>query len=237
MRKNLLMLEELQTLDLKIDGRHGERQGLLDRMAELDRQVEGARLSVEERKGQLAILEEEKQGLEANLATEEDNIVRSESRQKEIKTQKEYQAVAKEVSAAKKLKGELEEQILQKSAQIEELVADIAARESDLASLEENMVSRKAEVQTGLDQLDQEIATDAAAKETTVKAIPASLLKRYEALRERRQGVAVVAARAGNCAGCNMNLPPQLYNSLFRGDDLVLCPHCQRMLVLHTEAQ
>ncbi|RNC72648.1 MAG: hypothetical protein ED859_01410 [Desulfuromonadales bacterium] len=236
MRKNLLLLEELQELDLKVDGRQGERQVLTDQVAELDRQVEEVRLSVEVKKGDLALLEQERQGLEANLATEEDNIVRSEARQKEIKTQKEYQAVVKEVTAARKLKAELEEQILQKSAQIEELTADIATRQEELNSLEENMSSRKAEVQAGIDRLDQEIAADAASKETISKAIPASLLKRYVALRERRQGIAIVAARAGNCAGCHMNLPPQLYNSLFRSDDLILCPHCQRMLILHQES-
>ncbi|EHP88030.1 protein of unknown function DUF164 [Geobacter metallireducens RCH3] len=237
MRKNLFMLEELQELDLKIDGRQGGWQTLLDQMVELDQQVEETRLAVDAKRGELALLEEEKEGLEANLVTEDENIARSEVRQKEIKTQKEYQAVVKEITAARKLKAELEEQILQKSAQAEELTADIAAREADLASLEENMASRKAEIQEGLDRIDRELAADAAAKETTVKAIPASLVKRYLALRERRQGIAIVEARAGNCSGCNMNLPPQLYNSLFRGDDLVLCPHCQRMLFLRQDAQ
>jgi predicted nucleic acid-binding Zn-ribbon protein len=32
--------------------------------------------------------------------------------------------------------------------------------------------------------------------------------------------------------GCNMQIPPQMYNLLFRGDDLHACPHCQRVLVL-----
>jgi predicted nucleic acid-binding Zn-ribbon protein len=54
-------------------------------------------------------------------------------------------------------------------------------------------------------------------------------------LREQRRGIAVVEARDGSCLGCNMQLPPQLYNSLFRGDDLITCPHCQRVLVLRRE--
>lgn len=237
MRKNLFLLEELQQLDLKIDGCNGERQALLDQMAELDRQVEEARLLVDAKRGELALLEEEKQGLEASLATEEENIARSEVRQKEIKTQKEYQAVAKEISAARKLKGELEEQILQKTGQAEELAAEITAREADLASLEENMGTRKGEIQEGLGRIDRELAADLVSKETTTKAIPANLVKRYQALREKRQGIAVVEAREGNCSGCNMNLPPQLFNSLYRSENLVLCPHCQRMLLLRQDVQ
>lgn len=237
MRKNLFLLEELQQLDLKIDGCEGERLALLDQMAELDRQVEEVRLSVDAKRGELALLEEEKQGLETSLATEEENIARSETRQKEIKTQKEYQAVAKEISAARKLKGELEEQILQKTGQAEELAADIAAREADLASLEQNMETRKAEIQVGLERIGRELEADMVSKEATAKAIPANLIKRYQALRERRQGIAVVEAREGNCSGCNMNLPPQLFNSLYRSENLVFCPHCQRMLILRQDVQ
>ncbi|BDV44471.1 hypothetical protein GURASL_33940 [Geotalea uraniireducens] len=236
MRKNLMLLEELQELDLKIDGRHGEKQTLLDQLAALDERVDSVRRTVSEKREELALLEDERRSLEQNLITENENIARSEARQKEIKTQKEYQAVLKEVSAAKKQKSELEEQLQQKRTQIEELSGEIAAREEELASLEANIDSQKAEIQGSIDRLEQEISVDAAAKEATAKSIPASLLKRYGALREKRQGIAVVAARDGNCSGCNMNLPPQLYNSLFRTDELVLCPHCQRMLVLRQEA-
>jgi len=235
LRTKLMMLEELQELDLKIDGRHGERQALLDRLAELDQKVELVRSVVAEKRSEQAILEEERRGLEESLVAEDENIARSEARQKEIKTQKEYQAVNKEITAARKLKGELEEQILQKTAQSEELAVAIAASEEELASLEQTVGAQKDEVQQDIERLDREIATDAAAKEATVKGVPSSLLKRYEALRERRQGIALVEARDGNCSGCNMNLPPQLYNSLFRGEDLVLCPHCQRMLMVRKD--
>jgi len=34
-----------------------------------------------------------------------------------------------------------------------------------------------------------------------------------------------------------MNLPPQLYNTLYRGDDLITCPHCQRVLILKQKDQ
>lgn len=232
-----MMLEELQALDLKIDGFHGERQALLDQLVALEQKVETSRQVIAGKRGDLAALEEERRGLEVNLVTENENIARSEVRQKEIKTQKEYQAVLKEVSAAKKLKTELEEQIQQKAVQIDELTADVTAREEELLSLEENIGAQKVEVQGKIDALDREISTDISAKESTAKGVPASILKRYAMLREKRQGIAIVEAREGSCLGCNMNLPPQLYNSLFRGDDLVLCPHCQRMLFLRQEVQ
>jgi predicted nucleic acid-binding Zn-ribbon protein len=231
----LKLLGELQEIDLKVDSLQGEKEGLLAEIATLEQQVAGVQSEIASKNGELTELDEEKQRLEESLAAETDNIARSETRLKEIKTQKEYQAVSKEVSTAKKLKAELEEQILQKIAQIEELRGDIAGREENLMALEENVAGQKGEVQKKIEQLEAAIAADSAVREAAAKGLPASVLRRYGLLREQRRGIAVVEAKDGYCLGCNMQLPPQLYNTLFRGDDLITCPHCQRVLLLRRE--
>jgi hypothetical protein len=45
-----------------------------------------------------------------------------------------------------------------------------------------------------------------------------------------RKGLAVVAVKDGTCRGCNMRIPPQLYNVLQRGNSLELCPTCNRII-------
>jgi predicted nucleic acid-binding Zn-ribbon protein len=229
------MLDELQEIDLKIDGFKGEKEALQQEIAALEGKVAEGQSGISEKNGELSALETEKQGLEETLDTETENIARSEARLKEIKTQKEYQAVSKEIATAKKLKAELEEQVLQKISQLDELKGEIAGREENLRTLEENIAGQKAELQAKIDRLEAGMATDIAAREAVIKGLPASVIRRYGILREQRRGLAVVEARDGYCLGCNMNLPPQLYNSLFRGDDLITCPHCQRMLVLRQE--
>lgn len=235
MRKNLKMLDELQEIDLKLDGVKGEKESLLQEIAALDSKVAEAQNGIAGKNADLLALDGEKQVLEETLVTETENIARSEARLKEIKTQKEYQAVSKEISTAKKLMAELEEQILQKISQLDELKSEIAGREENLQALGDNVASQKADLQAKIEQLEAGMVADVAAKESAIKSLPASVMRRYNLLREQRKGLAVVEARDGYCLGCNMNLPPQLYNSLFRGDDLITCPHCQRMLVLRQE--
>jgi uncharacterized protein len=121
LQKNLKMLDELQAIDLKIDGHKGDKEVLQEEIALLEEKVTGAQSAIALKKGELSALEEEKGKLEEGLAAEVENISRSEAHQKEIKTQKEYQAVSREITTAKKLKAELEEQILQMIAQIDEL--------------------------------------------------------------------------------------------------------------------
>ncbi|MCM2358821.1 MAG: C4-type zinc ribbon domain-containing protein [Geobacteraceae bacterium] len=235
MQKNLKMLDELQGIDLKIDGFKGERETLLEEQAVLDGKVAAAEAAIAEKNNELTLFEEEKVSLDESLAAETENISRSEARLKEIKTQKEYQAVSKEISTARKLKAELEEQILLKIGRIDELKGELAGMAENLAAMNENIAAQKGEVQARIDRLEEGIAQDISAREEIVKLLPAAMTRRYTLLREQRRGIAVVEARAGSCLGCNMNLPPQLYNTLFRGDELITCPHCQRILVLRQE--
>jgi uncharacterized protein len=235
LQKNLKMLDELQEIDLKIDGFKGEKDALLEELTSLDGKVAAAEAGIAEKSNELALFEEEKLALDENLVAETENISRSDARLKEIKTQKEYQAVSKEINTARKLKAELEELALQKIGRIEELKAEIAGLAENLTSLTENIVSQKGEVQAKIDQLEDGIGKDVADREELVKSLPSAMIRRYTLLREQRRGIAVVEAKAGSCLGCNMNLPPQLYNTLFRGDELITCPHCQRILVLRQE--
>lgn len=232
MKKRLEMLEQLQEIDIQIDvlksaliGLHGEKNDI----------AQGLDVAREELAGlnaQVAQLELEKRELENSLAGEQENIQRSETNMKEIKTNKEFQAVGREITAARKQTAELEEQIMLKMGRIEELNSDIAARSAILAELEQNTAQRIEDKQAEIDTIQHDIDEGTARREGITKELPASLNKRYNNLREQRRGQAIAIARDGSCLGCNMNLPPQLYNSLYRCDEMISCPHCQRILIL-----
>jgi hypothetical protein len=234
--KNVRILAQLQEIDLKIDSSRGETLALKGEIDTLEAKAEEKKLEIAQQKTELCSVEAEKQILEENLATESDSIVRSEERLREIKTQKEYQAVSKEIAAAKKVKGDLEDQILQKITRSEELNAIVAEKESNLQEFEANASARKSELQARIDQLDAAASEVRAARDETAKSVLPSMMKRYETLREKRQGVAIAEAKGGSCMGCNMNLPPQLYNNLFKEDTYITCPHCQRLLFMRNDA-
>lgn len=229
------LLENLQVIDLKLDAWHGEKNGLLGETTALEEQLETERGSIAAKQAEMSEVEQGKRELEENLAAETDNIARSEVRLKDIKTQKEYQAVSKEISAAKKITAELEEQVLQKISRMDELRSEIEAMEANLKLLEENISSRKTEILDKIEKLEESIHADVAERDSMIKGIQPALLSRYTKLRERRQGLAVVEAKNGSCLGCNMNLPPQVYNNLFSTENLITCPHCQRMLFLRRQ--
>ena len=232
MKKRLDLLEQLQEIDLQVDVLKTAQNSLNDDMNGIAQTLDEAREGLAALQVRAAQLEKEKGELESSHATELENIRRSETNMKEIKTNKEYQAVGREITAARKQVAELEEQVLLKIAQLEEVSSEIAASQATLTELELNSKQRRCEKQAEIDKVQQDVDTDIVRRDAITKELPASLLKRYNSLREQRRGQALAIARDGFCQGCNMHLPPQLYNNLFKGDDLLTCPHCQRVLVL-----
>jgi len=232
LKKRLEMLEELQEVDQLIDSLKVKQNGLHDELNEIAQSVDAAREELAAIQTNLSQLELEKGELEVNHAAELENIVRAETNMKEIKTNKEFQAVGREITAARKQVSDIEELVLQKIAQLETLSADAASKKALLDELTSNSTQRTSEKESEIETIQKDIDSDVARREILTKEMPASLVKRFSALREQRRGQAVAIARNGHCLGCNMHLPPQLYNNLFKYEELLTCPHCQRILIL-----
>jgi predicted nucleic acid-binding Zn-ribbon protein len=238
LKNRLDLLEQLQEIDLQVDVMKTAQNNLQTDMNGIDRALADAREGLASLQARAALLEKDKIELEASHAAELVNIQRSETNMKEIKTNKEYQAVGREISAARKQVAELEEQVLLKITQFDELNVEIAAVQATLAELEQNTEQRRSEKQGEIDKVQQNIDADSLRRQVITKELPANVIKRYDSLRAQRRGHAVAVARDGYCLGCNMHLPPQLYNNLFKCEELLTCPHCQRMLILkHQPAQ
>lgn len=237
LKKKLEMLEELQEVDQLIDNLKVSQDALHAELNDIAKSVNDAGEELAVMKARLVQLEQEKAELEALHAAELENIQRSETNMKEIKTNKEFQAVGREITAARKHVADIEEQVLQKISQLEDVSAEVATKSALFDELSGNSVGRSEEKQAEISKIQQDLDADVARREALTKGMPANLVKRFVALREQRRGQALAIARDGYCMGCNMHLPPQLYNNLFKFEELLTCPHCQRILILKQQSQ
>ena len=234
MQKQLQLLRDLQELDTEKKIVEKERQAGLNEQqvlkAELDRQQQ----MVDSLAGEIGKLEAERAELVNAMALEKQNVERSEGRLPQIKTQKEYVAVLKEVDTAKKLAKELQAKIDAKNEALVSLTADKSEKDEDLAKNSEQANGRCTEIDASLVAVNEELTKMDRQRNLLLEDLPKSLRKRYELLMSRRAGVAVVEARGGACLGCHMHLPPQMFNSLFTVNEIQSCPHCNRLLYVTT---
>lgn len=230
MQKQLQLLRDLQELDTEKNLTEAERQAGLDEKRVLDGELERLQGMVDSLADEIGVLEGEKSELADAMALEQQNIERSEGRLPQIKTQKEYIAVLKEVDTAKKLAKELQDKIDAKNEVLNTLTAEKTEKDEELASAKKQADERCAEIDASLVSVLEKLDEMESQRKVLLADLPTRLRKRYELLMSRRGGVAVVEARGGACLGCHMHLPPQLFNSLFVTQEMQTCPHCNRLL-------
>jgi len=236
-QEKLQLLKELQALDVDRQSLLEQRQTFIEEQSRLQGDLDAVQAMVDSLTGEIDSLSEQRGELTQALALEEGNISRSESRLPQIKTQKEYVAVLKEIDTAKKLAKELTEQIEAKDQQLSSLNSDKQEKDGELAGLNEQIDAKRTEISSDLAEVEERLEAMTGKREKLLASLPTNLRKRYQLLFERRGGLAVVEARSGACLGCHMQLPPQQFNSLYVAKEVQSCPQCNRLLFVDEEPQ
>ncbi len=230
MREYLEKLAALQTIDLRIQEMEREKKQIPQFITSLEAEFHKQEEKLKSEKGEAERLQKERRQKEKELEEEVDRVKKTESRVFEIKTNKEYQAVLKEIEGAKKLNRQREEEILEILERLEEIQKRVIEGEKELAGKKREFDLQLADLRQKEASFEAEMSDEVRQREKEQKGIPPDLLSRYRMLLEKRQGIAVAPVRQGVCQACNMNLRPQLYIELQRQEDLILCPNCNRIL-------
>ena len=230
MQKQLQLLRDLQELDTERKVIEVERQTGLNEQQALNAELERLQEMVDSLTGEIGVLESEQSELANAMVLEQQNIERSEGRLPQIKTQKEYIAVLKEVDTAKKLAKELQDQIDAKNETLTSLGSEKSEKDVEIAKAKQETSERCAEIDASLVSVIGQLDKMERQRKVLMEGLPTRLRKRYELLMSKRAGVAIVEARGGACLGCHMHLPPQMFNSLFVIKEIQSCPHCNRLL-------
>lgn len=228
--ETLKALEELQRIDIRIRDLEKDREQIPARMKEIDAILAEKRGALTAEKNQLDEAELSRRMLESDLRAEKDKIKKWETRLNEIKSNRDYQALSREIEAARKANLGIEDEILRKMQDIEELKTSIAQQEEDLASLERSLLEEREGLQQKLDSLNADIDAEGSGRAAAQSKVPKRWYRQYDTIRKRRDGLAVVAVLDEHCQGCHMGIPPQLYNVVLKGEEIVTCPFCHRIL-------
>ncbi len=152
-----------------------------------------------------------------------------------IKTQREYEALDKEIREASE-----REQTLRKDLQREERVLQDM---SEGLEREESLIKQQEEE---LQEEQKKIKSETEAKEKQLKelkkdeggltpGLDEELLFKFERILRSKEGEGIVPLRKGVCTGCQMILPNQFVNDVRAGEAILFCPYCSK-IVFHADA-
>ncbi|MBI5560425.1 MAG: hypothetical protein HY883_04055 [Deltaproteobacteria bacterium] len=231
MPDSIKLLCEIQNIDIEIERLEKEK---LRHKKDLDGMEAGSnkiREEIEARRKELEVLRLGKKDREEKLRENREKIEKDQKRANELKTEKQFAALTKEVSNAQKASKLLDIEINAIAEKCEGIGNDIEEKEKTLAEKEERRSLMGEEFEkrkTGWESARKEEENK---REAISKALDPRLLKRYETIKTRRGGVGVANVKNETCLGCYIQIPPQVFIQLRKGSkEIITCPHCHRIL-------
>jgi predicted nucleic acid-binding Zn-ribbon protein len=230
MHPDLEHLIQLQELDLAVDRARRRIAELPAAQEALQARLAGRSGAVAGVKERMAAAQANRREIEKELAAVQGRLSKYKGQLLELKTNKEYQAMQKEMSVAERDVRAHEDKLLEHMEHAEAFTVELKAAEGALKA-EEGEVSQ---AQRALDaeraELERELARVMAARAELIAQLPREALALFERVAHGRKGVAVAEARDGLCTLCHVRLRPQKFNEVRRNDGLHQCDSCTRIL-------
>ena len=239
MNSQLKYLIELQKFDLRIFQIQDQQRKAPELLKAVEAPLQEIlnRLQVLKNTGESLALQ--RRSAERELATQEDSLHKVRGRLSELKTNKEYQAHLFEIEQARKKKDSIEENVLEMMERVEENEKAIKELEEQASEAKNVFEAEKARVEAQFAELANELSDLERQQKMVAEEVEKPLLARYNRLKTMRKGFAVAEVRDGSCGGCRLQLPPQLVAEVRRGDELMDCSYCHRILFMahHLEVE
>jgi uncharacterized protein len=229
MRNQITVLETLQQLDLELGELEDDLEKYPQEMSRYKEKLENTKKSISKAKEELNQKRKKRMEMELKLAENKNKTKKTEGKLFEIKTYKEYEALQKEIGEAKKVNAEIEEEILKEMEAVEDLEALVKEKEHELAEKEKEYEQIINDYNGKISELKSVYETKNQEKKRVTSIVNPEILSMYERIRARN-GVALAPARNEMCTGCNMNIPPQLFNEVLTSARMIQCPNCHRIL-------
>lgn len=235
MQDQIKLLEKLQRLDLDLIEIQKEIERCSDETKKSENKIIGMKEEIVRETNNLEEKRKERRKKERELEYEIEKEREKKSRAPYIKTNKEYQAILKEIESIRKTINEREDEILMSLEAIDEMEKFINEKQEEYKILVKKWEKEKRDLEDRISQQKGELGKKKELREEILQSLQEDIYKLYEKLKEKRSGLVIVQIKNGSCQGCFMSIPPQLVNDLRKGTELISCPYCQRILIWGTQ--
>ncbi|MDR1933045.1 MAG: C4-type zinc ribbon domain-containing protein [Spirochaetales bacterium] len=183
---------------------------------EKNEQYEQARQRIKNLKEKMQEAEESREKLEGHMD--------------QIKTQREYEALDKEIRDASEKELQFRKELQREEKNLEEMSHAIEREESLIKEQDEELAQEQAKIKSEIDQKQQQLV-QLEMEETKVNhGLDPEMLFKFERIIRSKSGLGIVPLKRGVCSGCHMILPMQFVNDVRVGKEIRFCPYCSRIL-------
>jgi len=231
MREQINILIKLEKIDTQTGNIESRLSNVSKKIEKLDAELGQFEQAVTDEVSNIDELKKKYREHESDAQMNLSRVKSIETKLRSVKTNKEYQSILKEIEEGEAKNSAIEDQMLECLDRLDEAEKAIKAKQEEFERLSESIEIEKEHIHQEAAQDKQEMDELGSEKKEVSSRIEKSLLDKYNVVKMQQSGgLAVVPAKNAVCYGCNMNIPPQMYNELQRRDALKFCPHCHRII-------
>jgi uncharacterized protein len=230
--ESLQKLWNLQQVDSQLDEIQILKGELPMEVADLEDEVAGLETRTKKIKLQIKEAEQEIALMQTSSKEAESNIKKYQKQLDEVKNNREYEALQKEIELASLDIKLYEKRVKEAKIKVDSTKETLTIAEAKMEAKEKDLTAKKVELQDIIEKTEQEENRLRTESEKSRKGIEDRLLKAYDKIRTTyRNGQAVVPVMRNSCGGCFNNVPPQVQLEVGLHKKIIACEHCGRVLV------
>jgi predicted nucleic acid-binding Zn-ribbon protein len=236
-KAELEQLIALQNTDTSIRRLEADIEAIPRRRAEIEKEFDQRAFEIRALETRRDEARSERTRLEAEVEETRAHAARADRNLMSAQNEHEYTAAIREADAARKHISQLETQILEKMETIEQADGVLKEREPEIVKLRAELDERVRAFEEQTRTQTDELAAHRVERERLLGMLPKQMSALYNRISARiRDGIAVAEARNGSCTACFMALRPQVMAEVRRGDEVIICDNCNRILYYVPEA-
>jgi len=220
----------LQNLDDRAAELTKEISALPKHIAEIEKKLESHQRRLDLDRAGLLANQKERKSLEGEIQVNEQKISKLKTQMLDAKTNDIYRAFQHEIDFCQQEIRRHEDRILELMGESDPLDKAVKAAEAAFAVEKKQVDEEKAKAQERTARDRREIETLTQDRKKIMAEMDPRIASEYERIRKGRAGVAIAEAIQGRCSKCNILLRPQFLQELKRGDSVMVCESCKRML-------
>lgn len=223
-------LIKLQKIDIEMRNTSVLLDDFPHQIEEIDQKSAESLQMVQDAKNNFSQNQKNRRDLESELQDTKEKIAKYKRQLNEVKTNKEYSSLLKEIDETKERIDSLEEEIIGEMLSADDIEKEIklASNKADevqteLAKKKETIIQEKNKAEEKLRNLEEE-------KENLLPKIPSDQMKLYKQISRMKNGIVLSPVKDEFCTMCHMRIRPQMVNELIAGSQIITCENCGRIL-------
>ena len=172
----------------------------------------------------------EENDLRNRLIEAESSREKAEKNMDVISTQREYEALDKEIRDASEKEQQYRKDLQQRERSLGELDEQIKQHTALIEGQEKELEERRKKIEAEIEDKQKQIENLRKKESKLTENLDSEMVFKFERIIKNKMGIGIVAIKGNVCMGCHMILPAQFANEVRIGEEFVFCPYCSRIL-------